>query len=349
MKKIGSFLFTSVLAISLLTACSSSQPSNQNAGSQGGSTKTEGSEPAKTEGFAPSRDVEFVVPYSAGGGSDLNARTLAQLMSQNKFVDQKLLVINKEGGSGAVGNAYTFSKKGDDHTLMTWGPGQQVAAVVNKADVTLEDLTPIATVANDTFLVVVKADSPYKTFEEFVEASKAKPDEVTVGGAGIGQEDSLIHFMINRDAGTKLKYVTFNSGGDTMSALMGGHIDSVITNPNEIISQIEAGEARAIAAASAERLAPPLDQVPTLKELGYPNIVMNQFRAVVGPPDMPAEAVKYWEDVFKKVAETKEWQENYIDKNNMVNMYLNAEDSKKLFEESLDLYLSIHKELGTLK
>ncbi|GCL73481.1 tripartite tricarboxylate transporter substrate binding protein [Paenibacillus naphthalenovorans] len=350
MKKPISVLLSSVIALSLVSACSSQQTAAPAAPGTGGGANTENQQgSAAPAGFVPTKDIEFVVPYSPGGGSDINARTLAQVMKNEKLVDKNIMIVNKPGGTGAIGNAYTFSKKGDAHTIMTWVSGQQAATVVNNAQVTLKDLTPIATLAVDSFLVLVKASSPYKTFDDLVQAAKANPEKITIGGAGATQEDYLIYHMINKHAGAKLKYVTFNSGGEAMTALMGGHIDVVSSNPNEVIAQIEAGELRALATTSEERLSSPLDNIPSFKDIGYPEIQLTQFRAVAGPPDMPKEAVKYWEEVFKKVSESKDWQENYIKKNHLKSEYKNAEESKAYFEEALNLYLEIHKEAGTIK
>ncbi|MBP1156950.1 MULTISPECIES: tripartite tricarboxylate transporter substrate binding protein [unclassified Paenibacillus] len=349
MKKSISVVLSSLIAVSLVTACSSKQTAAPSSGGGDNTSSNQGNAAPAPAGFVPAKDIEFVVPYSPGGGSDINARTLAQVIKNEKLVDKNMVIVNKPGGTGAVGNAYTFSKKGDPHTIMTWVSGQQAATVVNKAEVSLKDLTPIATMALDSFLVLVKANSPYQTFDDLVKAAKEKPEAITIGGAGATQEDYLIYHLINKHAGAKLKYVTFNSGGEAMTALMGGHVDVVSSNPNEVIAQIEAGELRALAATSEERLASPLDQVSSFKELGYPGIQLTQFRAIAGPPDMPQEAVKYWEGVFKKVSESADWQENYIKKYHLKSEFKNAEESKKYFEEALNMYLEIHKEAGTIK
>lgn len=347
MKKVHGVLVSAVLAVSFLSGCSSSTDTAKQ-GSDSSSPKKESAEQAAA-GFVPQRDFEFVVPYSAGGGSDTNARVLSQVITENKFTDKQINVVNKPGGSGAVGNAYTFGKKGDPYTIQTWVSGQAASAVVNKNDVTLENLTPIATMAVDSFLVSVNAESKYKTLEELIQASKDNPDQIAVGGSGAGNEDHLLFYLINQHTGAKFKYVTFNSGGETTSALLGGHIDVVLSNPNEIGSQIEAGKIRALATSSAERLPGAYADLPTIKELGYPDVVLEMYRGIVGPPDMPAEAVKYWSDIFKKVSETKDWQENYIQKYSLQPTFKDAAESKEYFTDSLNQYIDIHKALGTIK
>lgn len=319
----------------VLTACSSND-------AEGNSGEVEGE-------FTLDSDVEFVVPYSAGGGSDTNARTIAKIMKDEDIIEKSILVVNKPGGSGAVGGAYTYSKKGDSSTISTFVSGQISSALMSDAEVQLEDYTPLGTLALDSFLLLVDNDSPYKTFEDFVKAAKENPGEISVGGAGKGGEDHMVYYLTNREAGIDTKFVTFQGGGETLSALMGGHIDAVYSNPSEVLSQIEGGELRALASTNKTPLTAPLEEVPTFKDLGYPEIFFQQFRGIVGPPDMSAEAVSFWEDALKGVNESEEWQTNYIEKFSLQPTYMNAEEAKQYFEESEEQYNEILTELGLMK
>jgi putative tricarboxylic transport membrane protein len=356
-------LMITVLVV-MLAACGGQSSSGGDSSSSGGSdssnsssssnssdsSSSDSSSDSKEEVWAPSRDVEFVVPYSPGGGSDTNARTIVKVINDNDLAPGiNFNVVNKPGGSGAVGNAYTYNKKGDDHTIMTWVPTQSTSQLVNDADVGLKDVTPIATLALDSFLLVVNADSPYNTIEEFVEAAKASPGKLSIGGAGKGGEDHVIMYMLEKAAGIKLNYVTFNSGGETTSALLGGHIDATITNPNEILGTIQSGDARALATSSREPLEPPFTEVPTFASKGYEDVYYQQFRGIVGPPGMPQEAVDYYEGIMKKVAETSDWKENYITKNSLTSAFKGAEESEKFYEESFETTKALLKELGMIK
>src|SRR4029450_13169148 len=141
--------------------------------------------------------------------------------------------------------------------------------------------------------------SPFKTVDEFVNAARAKSGQLTVGGTGTNTEDPLYTHLFEGAAKIKVKYVPFNSGGEVTTALMGGHIDAGVMNPNEIVAQVEAGKARNLAVASQKRLkdAP---ELPDFAEKGYV-FYWEQMRGVVGPANMAPEAVKWWQDQLNKV------------------------------------------------
>lgn len=290
--------------------------------------------------FTPVKEITVIVPSSAGGGSDLNARTIANIAQKNNFTPRSFMIVNKGGGSGAVGFTDTFAKKGDDHTLMILHSGQAMGAYVNDWKTKTEDLTFIAVVAFDNLFLAVKADSPWKTIEEFIAASKANPEEIAVGGAQRGNFDHLAFETFNAATGAGASYVSFNGSGDVMSALLGGHIDAGIFNPLEFIGQIQAGGVRPIATFAPERLGGIFKDVPTMKELGYENAVVVENRAIAGPPGMSEAAAKYYSDLLKKVTETDEWKTGYIEKNYLDPVFY---DYKKTKEYYMDLIENDYK------
>ena len=291
--------------------------------------------------WEPQRNIEFVVPYSAGGGSDLNARMVVEAMRQNDLVDRPVLVNNRPGGSGAVGNSYVYNKGGDSHTLMTFNAGQMMSTVTNDAPVQLEDLTPLATLAEDTLLLGVKADGDIQSLQDLID--QANSGGVTIGGAGRGGEDHLGFAMLNSELDADLQYVPFGGTGEVTSALLGGHIDAAVF---KLGSQVDPSLVRSVAAFSDERLEAPLDEVPTFAELGYPEVQLMIFRGYAGPPDMPAEAVAYWEEVFKQVSESDKWQNDYIEKNNLIGTFMGAEESAEHYRKELERYKQKLAEVG---
>jgi putative tricarboxylic transport membrane protein len=174
-------------------------------------------------------------------------------------------------------------------------------------------MTVLMIVAIDELMLSVKADSQYKTIDDFVKAAKAKPGGLTVGGTATFTEDHIFTYLFEKAAGIQLKYVPFNSGGEVTAALMGGHIDAAVENPNEIVTQIEAKTARNLAVAAQKRLKDAAD-VPTFAEKGY-KFYWEQMRGVVGPANMDPAAVKWWQDTLRKVVKTDKWQNEYIKRN----------------------------------
>ncbi len=270
-----------------------------------------------TLGFAqkyPSRTVEVVVPYAPGGGTDNLMRMITGIIDENKWSPVPLNVNNRAGGSGAVGFNYLINKKGDSHVVAGATPMIVSGKIEGRLPGNHRDaMTILMIVAIDELMLSVRNESPYKTIENFVKAARARPGGLTVGGTATLTEDHIFTYLFEKAANIQVKYVPFNSGGEVTTALMGGHIDAAVENPNEIVAQIEAGKAKNLAVAAQQRLKDAPD-VPTFAEKGY-KFYWEQMRGVVGPANMAPEAVKWWQDTLKKVIQTKKWQEQYIKRN----------------------------------
>jgi putative tricarboxylic transport membrane protein len=289
----------------------------------------------------PSRTVEVVVPYAPGGGTDNLMRMITGIIDENKWSPVPLNVNNRAGGSGAVGFNYLINKKGDAHVIAGATPMIVSGKIEGRLPGNHRDaMTILMIVAIDELMLSVRNESPFKTIDDFVKAARAKPGSLTVGGTATLTEDHIFTYLFEKAANIQVKYVPFNSGGEVTTALMGGHIDAAVENPNEIVAQIEAGKAKNLAVAAQKRLKDAPD-VPTFAEKGY-KFYWEQMRGVVGPANMAPEAVKWWQDTLKKVTQTKKWQEDYIKRNlltptdwtgEQANKYLDSLHSK--YEEAL--------------
>ena len=262
----------------------------------------------------PSKTVEVVVPYAPGGGTDNLMRTITGIIDENKWSPQPLNVVNRAGGSGAIGFNYLINKKGDSHVIAGATPMIVSGKIEGRLPGNHRDaMTVLMIVAIDELMLSVRDESPFKTIEDFVKAAKAKPGGLTVGGTATLTEDHIFTYLFEKAAGIQVKYVPFNSGGEVTASLMGGHIDAAVENPNEIVAQIEAKKARNLAVAAQKRLKDAPD-VPTFAEKGY-KFYWEQMRGVVGPAKMDPAAVKWWQDTLKKVVATPKWQNDYIKRN----------------------------------
>ena len=288
------------------------------------------------EEFAPTKEITMIVPSSAGGGSDLNARTIANIVQKSGFSPRNIMVVNNGGGSGAVGFTNTFAKKGDNHTLMILHSGQVMGSYVNNWNVKASDLTYIALLAFDNLFLCVKKDSPYQDLASLVKASQAEPEEIAIGGAQRGNSDHLSFELFDRETKAQAAYVSFNGSGDVMSALLGGHVDAGIFNPLECIGQIQAGEVVPIACYGEKRLDGVFTDVPTFGELGYPGVVVVESRAIAGPPDMSPAAVAFYVEMLRKVSETEEWKDAYIAKNYLEPVFYDAAKTKEFYEGQIE-------------
>src|SRR5687767_70541 len=220
------------------------------------------------QGKYPTRTVEVVVPYAPGGGTDNLMRTITGIIDENKWSPQPFNVVNRAGGSGAIGFNYLINKKGDPHVVAGATPMIVSGKIEGRLPGNHRDaMTVLMIVAIDELLLSVRSESPYKTVEDFVKAAKAKPGGLTIGGTATLTEDHIFTYLFEKAAGIKVKYVPFNSGGEVTAALMGGHIDAAVENPNEIVAQIEAKKAVNLAVAARKRLAD-APEVPTFAEIG---------------------------------------------------------------------------------
>jgi len=298
-------------------------------------------------GFAqkyPSRTIEVVVPYAPGGGTDNLMRMITGIIDENKWSPVPLVVNNRAGGSGAVGYNYLINKKGDSHVVAGATPLVVSGRIEGRLPGDHRDaMTTLMIVAIDELMISVRSESPYQTIDEFVNAARAKPAGLTVGGTATFTEDHIFTHLFEQAAKVKVKYVPFNSGGEVTTALMGGHIDAGVMNPNEIIAQIEAGKARNLAVASKKRLADAPD-VPTFAEKGY-TFYWEQMRGVVGPGNMPPEAVKWWVDTLRKVVKTEKWQKDYIKRNLLTPTDWSGEEANKYLDGLREKYAEALKGL----
>jgi putative tricarboxylic transport membrane protein len=197
----------------------------------------------------------------------------------------------------------------------------------------------------DEYVLGVLAGN-YKSFDELLTAAKAAPNEITIGGSGKGTEDELCVGLLNKHTGAKFKYVPFNSSGEVMSAMLGAHIKGGIFNPNECNAQIAAGKVATIGGFGVKRLESVFKDTPTFGELGYKNVVFQQFRGIAGPPDMSPEAVKFWVEAFRKASQTEQWKKDYLAKNSLTEHFLEPEAYKKFLGEENQKYADILQDIA---
>jgi putative tricarboxylic transport membrane protein len=295
--------------------------------------------------FKPSKSIEVVVHTGPGGGSDLFARAIAELLQKEKLVSQRLQVVNKSGGGSAVAMSYLAEKKGETHTIGfftgVWVTNPLTTA---EANVTLKDLTPVARLVLEPAVIVVKADSPYKNMKDFIEAAKKSPNQLRQSGGSVTSRDNLVRLLIQKATGAQWTFISFPSGGERLSNLLGGHVQMMVIEPQEAGEQIRAGNLRVIASLTEKRLAS-LPEVPTIKEQGIDVVLIPQARGVVAPPAAPREVVQYWEGVFDRFVKTSTWQQ-YVEQNQFEDGYLKGPALNKFFDDLTVQMRDVLKEAG---
>jgi putative tricarboxylic transport membrane protein len=265
------------------------------------------------DSWTPTKDVEFVIPFAVGGGADLLARMIGKVIEEEKLVPVPVSLVNHPGGGGAVGLGYvTASRAADPHTIVLVNGTTQITPILNPEARTLTEVRPVMNVMLDDFVFFVKGDSRWKTIGDFVAEAKEKPDKTMSFAAG-GTTDVMAITVFSRAVGKEMNIVSFNSGGEALTALLGGHVDASIGNPLEFMGHLESGDVRALGVFRDTRFAE-LPDVPTMKEQGIETPNFQMWRGIAVPKGVDDAAAKYWQGVMEKVVASPTLQ-SYIKEN----------------------------------
>jgi tripartite-type tricarboxylate transporter receptor subunit TctC len=284
----------------------------------------------------PSKPVELWIGYGAGGSTDLPARTLADAAS--KILGKPVVAINKPGGGSSVMMSELKVANPDGYTLGIYSTGGVLSAIMRQVPYhPVNDFDPILQYSVYQYGLVVNADSPWKTFKEFMEYAKANPGKIKYATAGAGTPQHLVMMQLGETAKTKWTHIPYESGAKAITSLLGGHVDAA-AQTTEWKAQVDAGKLRLLAILMDERM-PQYPQVPTLKEEGY-NIVAPSIIAIVGPKGLPKDRVKILHDAFHKSLEDTAFK-NSLEQFAMSVTYKNTEALGKfmqqLYENASDL------------
>jgi putative tricarboxylic transport membrane protein len=256
----------------------------------------------------PVKPLELVVHTSPGGGTDVFARAVADIITKERLLPQPVTVSNRSGGSGAVAYNYIKSKRGDPHVVLTVASGTFLTAAARpEQGYGLEHFTPLAFLAMDAQAIAVNAESKYNTVQELVDAGKREPSQIAASVASATGTGRLLLFLIERETGAKFKFVPFKSGADAAMSVLGGHVPFTTENLSEMFPQVEAKKMRVLAVTGEKRLSAVPD-TPTLKELGY-RIVVGTGRGFALPAGVPKEAVTVMEETMRRVHASPLWRE----------------------------------------
>lgn len=279
--------------------------------------------------WKPERPVEFVVASGAGGGTDNFARTVQKAIAAHKLMDQSIAVLNKGGGSGAEAFIYAKTNAGNPNKVIFGTNNVYLLPHVTKLGYTTADLTPVAALALDEFLIWVNAKSEYKDAKSFIDAAKANPGKIKVAGSQSKDTDQTLVSLIQQVTGTKFIYVPFNGGGAVNVQLVGGHVDANVNNPSENIEQWKAGAVRPLCVFAPKTLeeGPKINDgkgwsdIPTCKSAGIAIDSYEMPRTIWLPAGVPEGAVAYYRELFKKVSETPEWKD-YVQRTSQSGQFL---------------------------
>lgn len=290
----------------------------------------------------PNKAVQVIVPFGAGGGTDVIARILAEKVQP--ILGQPAVVVNKPGGGGNIGWTETANSKPDGYTIAMSTPNICMNKALGISQIDINNFTPVAAVVRETALIIVHKNAPWKNFDELMKFAKENPGKLKVG---IGSTSNPYQFGVRlalKRRGAEANFVTGGAGGAQIGAqLMGGHIDVTIQTPSDVAGQLQSGEIKALAAMGNKRLEW-FPDVPTLKELGY-DYAFEGYRGVVAPKGTPQEVIEVLAKAIKKVVESPDYKAT-LEKQYSFADYLGSDEYLKVFNEQQSQFDKLVAEFG---
>ena len=302
---------------------------------------------ASAQGWKPERNVELTIPTSPGGSNDIAGRIIHKLWNELKLLPVASSVVNRSGGEHIVAYTYIQQRAGDPHHVGLMSTPILVNPIEGRTQLTHNDVTPIAYLITEPMVAVVRADSPIQNGKDLVEALRKNPGALSIALTSTGHRVS-IGLPLQR-AGVNVKAVrmpAFKGGGETTTAVLGGHADVQITSVSTSVPHVTGGQMRVIAVSSSKRLGGIMASVPTWQELGYQS--SGSWKGVIAPKGLTPAQIAFWEEVMRRTAQSDEILQ-YAEKNLwLVEFKGNAETRKWLDDEAAALKV-IMTELGLVR
>ena len=300
--------------------------------------------------WKPEKSVEIVVGTSPGGGQDTSARFLQKLIQERQLVDVPTAVVNKPGGGSSVGYSYLNQHPGDGHFIMLLTVPLITNHILGLSQISYAELSPLAVLFDEYIAAAVAPQSPIGNAKDLIARLRKDPASLSIGVPSLTGGGYYAIALAAKAHGIdpkRLKTVVFKSGGDSITALLGGHIDVMFSTLAAPVAQLRAGKVRMLAVAAPRRLAGELAQVPTFREQGT-NVVFSNWRGIVGPRGLSAAQVAYWEEVLAKVAATDEFKRD-VEQRNWVANFQRSDAMRRFLKEQHDELRVLLTDLGQVK
>ena len=298
--------------------------------------------------WKPAKNIEIIAPAAAGSALDAVARLLQRVLQDKRLVNPSITVVDKAGGGNAVGFNYLNSRPADGHAVLVTPFTIITNRITGASPISIQDVTPIAMLADEHIAFVVNANSPLKNGRDLLERMKSDPASVSMAlAAALGNANHIAVSLVGKSVGAdpkRFRIAVFNSSGESITAVLGGHVELAITTTGLIGPHVQAGRVRALAVAAAARLPGMLAQTPTWREQGV-DVVFSSWRALIGPRGMGAEQVAFWEALMAKVTAEDEWRRE-LEQNALTPAYMGAEATRKIFVQQTEQLRAILADLG---
>jgi len=305
----------------------------------------------EAQGWKPERNVELIVPASAGGSLDTSGRVVQKLWDELKLVPVSSTVVNRSGGGHAVAYNYLNQHAGDPHFMSITSSTLHTSNINGRTPLSYRDFTPLTVLLTEYIAFAVRADSPLKTGKDLVEALRKDPASLSLALSSARGGTHHISFGLPLQSAKvdmkQTKLVAFNSTSEAVTALLGGHVDVMSGGTVQIAPHVASGKMRVLAVSSAKRLPGPLSAAPTWPELGYKGVFEN-WRGVIGTKGMTADQINFWENVFRKVVESDEFKK-LAEKNQWDVNFKSAAETRRFMEAQYGELKEVMTFLGLAK
>ncbi|HUH17276.1 MAG TPA: tripartite tricarboxylate transporter substrate-binding protein [Methylomirabilota bacterium] len=297
----------------------------------------------------PSEDLEIMAPADPGGGWDGTARAMQDALTNGGVVDVGVTVSNVGGAAGTIGLAqFVEQAAGDPHQLMVMGMVMVGGILTNDSAVTLDDVTPIASLTTEWEAIAVVADSEYQTLEELITDWQADPTSISWGGGSAGGTDHILIGLMAQEAGIEpdgVNYVAHAGGGEALAAILSGAVTAGVSGLSEFRDQVEAGEMRLLGVSSDE----PIEGVdsPTIADAGL-DVVLSNWRGVVAPPDISDEERDAIVGLIEELVASEAWQD-LLEANGWTEFVQTGEEFEAFLAEEDDRITAVLQEIGLIE
>jgi putative tricarboxylic transport membrane protein len=299
------------------------------------------------QGWKPERNVELTIPTSPGGSNDIAGRIFHKLWNELKLLPVASSVVNRSGGEHIVAYTYIQQRAGDPHHVGLMSTPMLVNPIEGRTQLTHNDVTPIAYLITEPMVAVVRADSPIRNGKDLVEALRKNPGALSIALTSTGHRVS-IGLPLQR-AGVNVKAVrmpAFKGGGETTTAVLGGHADVQITSVSTSVPHVTGGQMRVIAVSSTQRLGGIMASVPTWQELGYQS--SGSWKGVIAPKGLTPAQIAFWEEVMRRTAQSDEILQ-YAEKNLWLVEFKGSAETRKWLDDEAAALKVIMTELGLVR
>jgi putative tricarboxylic transport membrane protein len=301
--------------------------------------------------WRPDKTVEFTIPTAPGGNNDRLTRLAQKIVQERKLVATPSIVVNRPGGNQTLALLNTLQHAGDAHYILFANPAIFSNELNGITPRKYSELTPLALLVVENTVLTVRAESPIRNMADLAARMKAEPDSVSFAMPARGGQPHLTAAAAVRAAGVdprRMKAVIFKGSGDSLTAMLGGHVDVMVSSSGSVQALVQSGQARVLAVAAAQRMGGAFANAPTFREQGIDTTGIPAWRGFLGPQTLTPAQVAFWDDAFAKMTDTPEWKKS-LEEGDLTQQFMRSREFGRYLETEYASMRAIMSELGLVK